>query len=117
MLRITVHDKPPVLIFQVEGALAGPGVREMEKFWQSALVTHPESIFSVDLTGVIGVDQAGIDCLESLYGQGAEFVTADCVMKDVVDQIAKSVKESANWRRESVKRELDQGKGEALGRH
>ena len=37
MLRITVHDKPPVLTFQLEGELAGPWVRELDECWQSAL--------------------------------------------------------------------------------
>jgi hypothetical protein len=33
MLRITVHNKPPVLTFQLEGELARPWVRELEECW------------------------------------------------------------------------------------
>ena len=31
MLRITVHDNPESLTFQLEGRLAGPWVRELER--------------------------------------------------------------------------------------
>ena len=47
MLRITVHDKPPVLAFQLEGELAGPWVRELNKSWQRALAGQPEPVLRV----------------------------------------------------------------------
>jgi hypothetical protein len=31
MLRITVHDKPEALTFQLEGRLAGPWVRVLQE--------------------------------------------------------------------------------------
>ena len=37
MLRITVHDSPRTLTFQLEGRLAGPWLRELEECWQNAL--------------------------------------------------------------------------------
>ena len=40
MLRITVHDKPQALTFQLEGRLAGPWLRELEECWKSTLA-HP----------------------------------------------------------------------------
>ena len=52
MLRITVHDKPPICTFQLEGTLAGPWVRELEECWQTALARQPEPVLRVDLTGV-----------------------------------------------------------------
>ena len=36
MLRITVHDKPKALTFQLKGELAGPWVRVLEECWQTA---------------------------------------------------------------------------------
>ncbi|SRR5579871_1367471 len=89
MLRITVHDRPGVLTFQLEGRLAGPWVRVLEQCWQSARVGQPEPILRVDLTGVTSIDPAGQSCLAALHRQGAEFVAADCLMKAVVDEITR----------------------------
>jgi ABC-type transporter Mla MlaB component len=87
MLRITVHDKPPVLTFQLEGELAGPFVRELEECWQRALALQPEPILRVDLTGVTFIDEAGKACLAALHRQEAEFVAADCLTKAIVAEI------------------------------
>ena len=96
MLRITVHDKPPVLTFQLEGKLAGPWVRELEECWRSTLAGQREPILRVDLTGVTFIDAAGQACLAAMHRQGAEFVTADCLTKAIVDEIAQSAEESRN---------------------
>jgi len=90
MLRITVHDRPPVLTFQLEGALKGHLVPELEKCWESAMTSKPERILRVDLTGVVLIDEAGKDCLAVLHDQGAEFIAADCLMNAIVDEIAQS---------------------------
>jgi anti-anti-sigma regulatory factor len=87
MLRITVHDKPPVLTFQLEGELAGPWVRELEECWQRALARQPEPFLRVDLTGVTFIEEAGKACLAALHRQGAEFVAADCLTKAIVAEI------------------------------
>jgi anti-anti-sigma regulatory factor len=87
MLRITVHDKPGVLTFQLEGRLAGPSVRVLQECWPSALAGQRQPILRVDLTGVTSVDAAGRACLAALHRQGAEFVAADCLMKAVVAEI------------------------------
>ena len=87
MLRITVHDHPRSLTFQLEGRLAGPWLRELEECWQSALARQHEPIVRVDLTGVTFIDAAGQACLAALHRQGAEFVAADCLTKAVVAEI------------------------------
>jgi hypothetical protein len=90
MLRITVHDKPGALTFQLEGRLAGPWVRELEACWRSALATQREPILRVDLTGVTTIDAAGKTCLAAMHNQGAELVAADCLMKAVVAEITQT---------------------------
>jgi anti-anti-sigma regulatory factor len=90
MLRITVHDKPGGLTFQLEGRLAGPWVGVLQECWQSALARQRQPIVRVDLTGVTFIDAAGRACLAALHRQGAEFVAADCLMKAVVDEITRS---------------------------
>ena len=42
MLRITVHDHPPALTFQLEGSLAGPWLRVLEECWQGTLAHRSE---------------------------------------------------------------------------
>ena len=89
MLRITVHDKPGALTFQLEGSLAGPWVRELEACWQVALARRRQSILRVDLTGVTFIDAAGQACLAAMHRQGAEFIAADCLTKAAVAEITR----------------------------
>jgi ABC-type transporter Mla MlaB component len=90
MLRITVHDKPRALTFQLEGRLAGPWLRELEACWEGTLASPGQPILRVDLTGVTSVDAAGKACLAALHRQGAEFIAADCLTKGVVAEITQA---------------------------
>jgi ABC-type transporter Mla MlaB component len=87
MLRITVHDTPPVLTFQLEGRLASPWVRVLEECWQSTPARPHRRTRRIDLTGVTAVDAVGQACLTALYRQGAEFLAADCLTKALVAEI------------------------------
>jgi ABC-type transporter Mla MlaB component len=90
MLRITVHDKPRALTFQLEGRLAGPWLRELEACWEGTLASLSQPILRVDLTGVTSVDAAGKACLAALHRQGFEFIAADCLTKGVVAEITQA---------------------------
>jgi ABC-type transporter Mla MlaB component len=90
MLRITVHDKPGDLTFQLEGRLAGPWVRVLEECWQSGLARQRQPTLRVDLTGVISIDASGRACLAALHRQGAEFIAADCLTNAVVAEITQT---------------------------
>ena len=90
MLRITLHDRPEALTFQLEGRLAGPWVRVLQECWQSALAGRRQSVLRVDLTGVTSIDAAGRACLAALHRRGAEFVAADCLTRAVVAEITNS---------------------------
>ena len=87
MLRITVHDNPQVLTFQLEGRLAGPWLRVLEECWQNTLNQQHGPVLRVDLTGVTFIDDGGKACLAAMHRQGAEFVAADCLTKDTVAEI------------------------------
>ena len=95
MLRITVHDKPGALTFQLEGRLAGPWVRVLEECWQSTLAGRRVRTLLLDLTEVTSVDAAGRACLAALHRRGAEFIAADCLTKAVVAEITRSPSEGA----------------------
>ncbi len=90
MLRITVHDKPGALTFQLEGRLAGPSVRVLEDCWQSTLNGRRDRTPLLDLTAVTFIDAAGRACLAALNRQGAGFVAADCLMKAIVAEITQA---------------------------
>jgi ABC-type transporter Mla MlaB component len=90
MLRITVHDDPRALTFQLEGRLAGPWLRELEGCWQGTLARQRKPIVRVDLTGVTFIDAAGKAFLAAAHAQGAEFVAADCLTKAVVAEITQA---------------------------
>jgi ABC-type transporter Mla MlaB component len=90
MLRITVHDRPEALTFQLEGRLAGPWVRVLQECWQSTLARQRQPILRVDLTEVTSIDAAGRACLAALHRQGAEFMAADCLTRAVVAEITRS---------------------------
>ena len=90
MLRITVHDKPRILTFRLEGRLAGPWLRELQDCWHSTLAGQGKPTLCVDLTGVTFIDAAGQACLASLHRQGAEFLAADCLTKALVDEITQA---------------------------
>ena len=87
MLRITVHDTPPVLTFQLEGRLAGPWVRVLEECWQATVTGRRVQPPLLDLRGVTSIDAAGEACLAALYRRGAEFVAADPLTKGIVADI------------------------------
>jgi ABC-type transporter Mla MlaB component len=87
MLRITVHDNPRALTFQLEGRLTGPWLLELEKCWQSTLARQQKHALCVDLTGVTFIDAEGKACLAAMHRQGAEFIAADCLTKAIVAEI------------------------------
>ena len=88
MLRITVHNDPDLLTFQLEGRLAGPWVPELADCWQNTLVRRPTAPVRVDLRAVTFVDAAGKALLADLHRQRAELLAAGCLMKAVVAEIA-----------------------------
>ena len=90
MLRITVEVGARVLKIRIEGKLSGPSLRELEECWQGSLALPPDLVRHVDLTGVTFIDAAGRSCLTAMHRQGAEFIAADCVTKEIVAEIARS---------------------------
>jgi anti-anti-sigma regulatory factor len=90
MLRITVHDRPELRTFQVEGTLAEPLVQELQRCWETTSPVDPVRALQIDLTGVTYVDESGKKLLATLHAQGAKFVCAGCRMRAIVAEIANS---------------------------
>src|SRR5262245_52511929 len=86
MLRITIHDEPGKLTFQLEGKLAGPWALEAENCWRRTVASGAKPV-RFDLTGVIMIDVAGKAFLAAANNQGVEFVASGCLMRAVVAEI------------------------------
>jgi ABC-type transporter Mla MlaB component len=89
MFRITVHDDPESLTFQLEGRLAGPWVRELEECWRRTVAGRRPAV-RFDLTGLTYIDAAGKAFLAAMHREGAGFVAADCLTKALVAEITKA---------------------------
>jgi hypothetical protein len=87
MLRITIHDNPEVLTFQLEGRLAGAWVREAEECRQRTLSGRRRRTVRFDLIGVTFIDAMGKVWLADMHRLGAEFVAIDCLTKAIVAEI------------------------------
>jgi anti-anti-sigma regulatory factor len=87
MLRVTVHDDPESLTFQLEGRLAGPWAREAEACWQQALAGQHRPVLRIDLTDVTLIDAAGKAFLTAAHAQGAELVALGCLMPALVAEL------------------------------
>src|SRR6266446_8590194 len=103
MLRITVHDNPESLTFQLEGRLAGPWVREVEECWQRMLAGRRRPSVRFDLVGVTFIDAAGKAYLAAMHRHGAAFVAADCLTKAIVAEITKAPIPTAGARNAKAK--------------
>ncbi|MCI0639889.1 MAG: hypothetical protein L0Y72_08035 [Gemmataceae bacterium] len=90
MLRITVHDDPGSLTFQLEGKLAGPFVREAEDCWRRTTDAQPQKAILFDLAAVTTIDAAGKALLATAHAQGAKLLASGCLMRAVVAEITDS---------------------------
>ena len=98
MLRITVHDNPGILTFQLEGSLVGPWVRLFDECWRSVLTRERQPALRVDLTGITSIDAAGQACLATLHRKGADFIATDCLSKAVVEEIEQAALQDSKRR-------------------
>src|SRR5262245_26612041 len=87
MLRITVHDNPESLTFQLEGRLEGPWVRESEECYQRTPARPRKPVLRFDLTGVTFINPAGTAFLAAKHAEGVQFLCGDCLMRAVVAEI------------------------------
>jgi hypothetical protein len=75
-------------MFQLEGRLSGPWIDELDKCWRRVRTGESKSVVRIDLTDVSFVDDAGKAYLAAMHREGVEFVTADCLTKGIVAEIA-----------------------------
>jgi anti-anti-sigma regulatory factor len=90
MLRITVHDYPGTVVLQLEGRVAVPWLRELEKCWLKTVASLGKPVLTVDVTGVTFIDAPGKACLTAMHREGAAFVARDCLTKSIVEEITRA---------------------------
>jgi len=96
MLKITIHDGPEALTFQVEGKLIGAWAKELEQCWKTAASIRDRKALIVDLTETLYIDEEGKRVLTKLFRDGAFFRTAGAMTCSVVDEI--TGKSAPPWR-------------------
>ena len=87
MLKITIHDGPAALTFQVEGKLVGEWSKELERSWKAAEALRQRRTPIVDLTGTLYIDEEGKRVLRGLFQDGAFFRTAGALTDSIVSEI------------------------------
>ena len=87
MLKITIHDGPEALTFQVEGRLIGAWAKELEQSWKTASSIRDRKALIVDLTETLFIDEEGKRVLKRLFSDGAFFRTAGAMTSSIVDEL------------------------------
>ena len=87
MLRITLHDSPDALRFQLEGKLVGPWVSELEQSWRTASSVQADKKLIVDLKDVTFIDDSGKELLRRFCESGAEFIACEPLTRAIVEQV------------------------------
>jgi len=94
MLKITTHDSPAALTFQVEGKLVGAWAGALEQAWEQSPADGKARV--IDLTQTLFIDDEGKRVLTKLFRDGAFFRTAGPLTCSIVTEI--TGKRQRPWR-------------------
>jgi hypothetical protein len=111
MLKIAVHTLGRVMLFYLEGKLAGPWVKELEFCWRSVVgmppnergpvrdqnrsdAPEPLKPARVDLSSVTFIDSEGKELLGRMHREGTELVATGCLNKCIVEEITREAKQA-----------------------
>jgi anti-anti-sigma regulatory factor len=87
MLRISTHEDDQMIRLQIEGALAGSWVNELELTWRTVRAALRGRAFWLDLTGTTRVDTAGQYLLKLMHRDGARFLASGPEMQALISEI------------------------------
>jgi anti-anti-sigma regulatory factor len=93
MLKVTTTNQNQTLTLKLEGKLAGPWVQEVSRVWVDTAMS-PRNDCVVDLRSVTFIDRLGEALLAKMSRQGARLIAADCLTRNIVDEIRNSNAES-----------------------
>jgi anti-anti-sigma regulatory factor len=87
MLKISTHKDDQVVRLEIEGALVGSWVKELELAWRAARHTLRGQSLQVDLTGTTRVDTAGGYLLKLMHKEGVGFLASGPSMRALISEI------------------------------
>jgi anti-anti-sigma regulatory factor len=88
VLKVTTTNQNQTITMKLEGKLAGPWVQEVTRVWVDT-AQSPRSGYVVDLRSVTFIDSPGQALLATMSRQGAQLIAADCLTRNIVDEITK----------------------------
>lgn len=89
MLKITIRPDARSTRLELEGRLAGPWVRELDRCWHT-VAAAPQGDLIVDLSAVTFVDAEGKALLTQMSQQGAQLHAVGCLTRCIVEEITKA---------------------------
>ena len=87
VLKISTHENDQKVRLQIEGALAGCWVKELELTWRTARAALRGRSLWVDLTETTRVDTAGQYLLKLMYKDGVQFLASGPAMQALISEI------------------------------
>ena len=87
MLKISTHEDAQMVRLQIEDALVGCWVIELEFAWRAAQPCLRGQSLQVDLTGTTRVDTAGYYLLKLMHKEGVQFLASGPSMRALISEI------------------------------
>lgn len=87
MLRISVHEGPNKVVFELEGRLAGAWVMELEECWRQTSSRLTNESVSLKLDAVHHVDSSGKYLLALLRYKGVQLTGCGMAVTDLIQSI------------------------------
>ncbi len=87
MMKAQVEETSGSVTLKVCGRLADGWVHELDQCWRDARTSHPTMPIAVDLRHVTFIDPAGQALLRRMHGDGATFLAAGLLTREVVNQV------------------------------
>jgi len=90
MLKINTQIEASAMTFALEGKLAGPWVKELERCWRIAAETQPVHRMRVNLSSVTFINEEGKDLLGRMYREGVQLVATGSLTTCIVEGLMHS---------------------------
>jgi anti-anti-sigma regulatory factor len=87
VMKVTTEKHAAPATLKVEGRLAGPWVRELEKTWLDVTAEEEGREVVADLSDVTFIDAQGWDLLERMMESGADLQAHELLPRYVIGEI------------------------------
>jgi hypothetical protein len=90
MLKIVICSDREKTTLKLEGQLAGPSIKILERFWRRVRDVALDGWVRIDLSSLLFIDHEGKKLLNRMHEDGMELIASDGLMKYVAEAIAGS---------------------------